>query len=356
MMLLLSLPATSKVEPAREDQQRAGEEDRASPRPAHEVEHQVARQREQVDAANLAATAVAVAKQREGPHERDRRAPVRVTHAERIGPGTTKPRARATMASPAENATPGTVGSSLSTSTMKATTATTANAPAAAPNTCAKPGRGRRCARRPSRETSPATTSPVIADQAVGELFLRTLEPPSPPGSSPASFTLRYAPTTRPADEINPRKMPILRSLETPLPLMSTPPVPGPVITLMRMKRKATIAMPRMMCDHLTEPSSGRATARPAAAARGDPRRGRARQRRRRPDGLGAVRARRSAEGRGRVAPSSAHARARARLLRAALDGAQPDRLRRAEQLHRREDAFSTRSAATAGRWGSPRR
>ena len=41
---------------------------------------------------------------------------------------------------------------------------------------------------------------------------------------------------------------------------MSTPCVLGPAMSLMRMNKNATTAMPRMMWLHLTDPSSGRAT------------------------------------------------------------------------------------------------
>ncbi len=88
---------------------------------------------------------------------------VTVTHAERIGPGTKKPAAMAAITNAALNATPGTVGSSLATSTMKATIAMTTHAPAAAPSTCAKPGGGRRSARHPKRGAFERSTASGVS-------------------------------------------------------------------------------------------------------------------------------------------------------------------------------------------------
>ena len=204
-----------------------------------------------------------------------------MTHAERIGPGTTKPRpASATTTSAALNTTPGhgrVVGRRPRRRTRRR--ATTTNAPAAAPSTCANPGRGRRCDR--------ASPRPGSTGHAVGHRSSRRLDrvgvgvrrwaagggavhpschrwrpaarrPPSP---------LRYAPTTRPADASSPRKMPILRSFETPMPPMSTPPVLGPTITLMRMNTKATTPPPRYDLAP-ADAAERRAARRPSASRR----------------------------------------------------------------------------------------
>jgi hypothetical protein len=72
-----------------------------------------------------------------------------VTDALRSGPGPRTPIAHAATRRTTLSAMPGTWGSSLSIALTNATIATTANPPAAAPSTCAKPGRGRRSARQP---------------------------------------------------------------------------------------------------------------------------------------------------------------------------------------------------------------
>ena len=113
-----------------------------------------------------------------------------VTHAERIGPGREEARRQRhdRERGGEADARDGRVVAGA-TSTMNATMPTTTNAPAAAPSTWAKPGRGRRCARQPSRETSAATTSPVMVDQAVGGVVPPPFLPPRLPGSSPDSLT-----------------------------------------------------------------------------------------------------------------------------------------------------------------------
>ena len=144
------LSATSNATQLAKKMQHPGEEDRPALGPGHQVQHEVAGERQEVDAPDLAPAGVAAAEEPEEPHQRhrehDRGHARRPQRARRVDPEQQRDRDQQRV-----NSTPGVVGSSSLASTTNATTPTTRNAPAAAPSTCAKPGRGRV---RPPAESS----------------------------------------------------------------------------------------------------------------------------------------------------------------------------------------------------------
>ena len=189
-----------------------------------EVEHEVRRRGSAGRRRGFAATDVAVAEEREDPDERDGSTSA-VTHAARIGPGTTKPAASATTASPAVNTTPGAVGSSVVDLDDERHDADDHERARGRAEHVREPRRGRRSARQPSRarvRAAPVPRRRVLsrwsgsagssADQAVGRLAAvpshpsrprvrrAARPPPSPSGTPPTSEARRE----------QPRKMPIL--------------------------------------------------------------------------------------------------------------------------------------------------